>query len=122
MQRTKVENSAKVKAYAYDPDQRILEIEYQWGAVIQYLEVDQERAFRFEQAASKGSFLSREVEYQHDYKRIDTGKPDLYADDPEDDAAKDQRMFERDRARSRAGIDDPGFSGPRPHNRRVRNL
>lgn len=112
MNRTAVQDSKKVASWGYDPAAACLEIEYVWGSVVRYFDVTPELAAEFEQAASKGSFLSKRLERNaaHQWQKLTPAEaierpvaPEFQ--EPAPDPVKDAEIFEADRDADRAGDD-----------------
>jgi hypothetical protein len=60
MERTKV-TSSQLSAVGYDPDKRVLEIEFIKGAVYQYRGVPEKRYTELMDAPSKGSYFNQNI-------------------------------------------------------------
>ena len=69
MERTKV-NSRDLKSVGYDPDTRILEIEFNNGGVYQYANVPSSVYTGLITASSHGSFLHKNVRNKYSYVKL----------------------------------------------------
>lgn len=69
MDRTPV-SSSTVGSIGYDADSQILEVEFLNGSVYQYLNVPREEFDQFQSAASKGSYLARNIKNRYPCTRV----------------------------------------------------
>ena len=70
MKRRKVE-STNVASVGFDPKRKVLEVEFQTGAVYQYREVPKPTYDALLKADSKGRYLAANVKGKYPYERID---------------------------------------------------
>ena len=70
MDRTPV-SSSNVASIGYDPDQMILEVEFNNGAVYNYIDVPTQIFTDFLNAASKGKFMWANIRDVFVYERIE---------------------------------------------------
>lgn len=66
--------SSSLKSVGYDVDKEILEIEFIYGAVYQYLKVPEQVYKDLMHAPSKGRFYLAEIKDKFAYQKIDAGK------------------------------------------------
>jgi KTSC domain len=69
VQRVPVE-STSVASVGYDPERRVLEIEFRSGSVYQYSQVPQRVHERLMSASSKGRYLVYAIRTRFRYRRI----------------------------------------------------
>lgn len=62
--------STSVASAGYDPEARVLEVEFHNGGVYQYLDVPGGEYEEFRGAESKGHFLNTEIKPNHRYRRL----------------------------------------------------
>ena len=70
MDRQPVE-SKTLKSVGFDPDQRVLEVEFQAGGVYQYRDVSENVYRDLLEAESKGTYFRERIRAQYPYVRID---------------------------------------------------
>lgn len=75
MEREPVRSSA-LASIGYDPEARVLEVEFRSGKVYQYLEVPPELHAWLMRVENKGGLLNRKIEGSYEFRRIDHLKPD----------------------------------------------
>jgi|SRR5439155_40075 len=73
MQRTYIQ-SKKIRSWAYDAPTKVMEVEYIWGSIIRYFEVQPGLIDQFQQAESRGSFLSKYIEFRHPRRKLMDGE------------------------------------------------
>ncbi|MDB9313208.1 KTSC domain-containing protein [Spirulina sp. CS-785/01] len=64
-------NSSCTNALAYDPQEKLLEIEFTNGSVYQYEGVEPETWNRFRQAKSPGRFYNRAIKGSYEGRRVE---------------------------------------------------
>ena len=75
MQRIDIQ-SKKIRSWAYDEPTKVMEVEYIWGSIIRYFEVEPGLIDRFQQAESRGSFLSKYIEFRYPRRKLMEGEDD----------------------------------------------
>jgi hypothetical protein len=63
--------SRSVRSLGYDPEQKVLEVEWRSGAVYRYFEVPAAVAQWLERVRSKGAFLNRLVKESYRYEQVE---------------------------------------------------
>jgi KTSC domain len=63
-------SSGAIKSAGYDPDKKLLEIEFNSGGIYQYEPVPQDVANAFHAAQSKGRFFREVIQSKYPSKRI----------------------------------------------------
>jgi len=63
-------NSSNLKSVGYDPDRRLLEIEFHTGAVYQYFNVPESVYRELMAAPSHGKYFHQHIKDQYRYQRI----------------------------------------------------
>jgi len=77
MERESVESQALVSV-GYDPDRRVLEIEFEGGAVYRYHDVPPELHAGLMAAPSRGEFFAAHIRNEgFDYERVDEGEGEV---------------------------------------------
>jgi hypothetical protein len=69
MEREAVESS-NIVSVGYDPNTRILEVEFKGAALYRYLDVPPEIYLELRASASKGSFLNCNIKPHYSYERV----------------------------------------------------
>ncbi|MBD2677448.1 MULTISPECIES: KTSC domain-containing protein [Nostoc] len=64
-------SSSMAAAVGYDPDEQILQVEFQNGAIYQYLGVDEDTWEDLHASDSIGSFFNQEIKGRYECDRID---------------------------------------------------
>ena len=62
--------STSIASIGYDPQRRMLDVEFQSGATYRYLKVPPDAASRFMEAESKGRFFSRHIRGKFAFHRL----------------------------------------------------
>lgn len=63
-------SSSNIASVGYDPDNEVLEVEFNGGRVYQYLGVPQSRYEGLMSAASHGTYLERHIKGIYSYRRV----------------------------------------------------
>ncbi|HEX2225068.1 MAG TPA: KTSC domain-containing protein [Thermoanaerobaculia bacterium] len=71
MQRQRVDSSA-IQSVGYDPEEQVMEVEFQSGSVYEYRDVPATLYESFLAASSKGRFLSRNIKGRFSSERQDS--------------------------------------------------
>jgi len=69
MNREPVESS-NLKSVGYDPDTKILEIEFHHGGVYQYFDVPENTHFELMSASSKGKYFHKFIKNVYRYQKV----------------------------------------------------
>jgi hypothetical protein len=70
MDRAQVQSSS-LRSVGFDPNEKVLEVEFQSGGVYQYFGVPEAIFRELMLASSKGAFFNRRIADHFPYKRID---------------------------------------------------
>ena len=62
--------STNLRSIGYDPDARVLEIEFHSGSIYQYINVPEQVYLALMNAVSKGSYFSDHIKERYKFKRI----------------------------------------------------
>ena len=69
MDRTPVESS-NIRSLGYDPDTRLLEVEFKSGTIYHYSGVPAETHRELMAAPSKGVYFGREIKFHYDCRKV----------------------------------------------------
>jgi hypothetical protein len=67
--------SSMFTAQAYDPDSRVLTVQFKNGAIHQYDDVPADKHFAFVGAQSPGRYFNEKIKSNHLSRKIAEGKP-----------------------------------------------
>ena len=75
MEREPVRSSA-LTSVGYDPEARVLEVEFRSGKIYQYLDVSPELHAWLMRIENKGGFLNRKIDGHFEFRRVDHLDPE----------------------------------------------
>lgn len=69
MERKSIESSM-IRSIGFDPDNSVLEIEFNSGAIWQYFDFSESEWYEFENAESQGKYFNREIVNQYTESQV----------------------------------------------------